>query len=130
VWINAVKKLTYTDKQVAFFESVDPHFRINLKAHPSLGRACQAGETVISVDGDGTARRCHFIPTPIGNIFDANFESALQPRACTNATCGCHIGYVHLDYLELGKVFGSGLLERVPLEFLQGNAPAASISQR
>jgi hypothetical protein len=54
----------------------------------------------------------------------------LQPRACTNATCGCHIGYVHLDYLELGKVFGSGLLERVPLEFLQGNAPAASISQR
>jgi hypothetical protein len=26
-----------------------------------------------------------------------------------------HIGYVHLDYLELHKVFAAGLLERVPV---------------
>ncbi|MFO0600595.1 MAG: STM4011 family radical SAM protein [Myxococcaceae bacterium] len=129
VWINAVKKLSdsYSADELAFFESVDPFFKLNLRAHPSLGRACQAGETVISVDGEGVARRCHFIATPIGNIYDANFESALKPRACTNATCGCHIGYVHLDYLELGKVFGAGLLERVPADWA---ATAASISQR
>lgn len=120
VWINAVKKLAYTEDDVRFFESVDPLFRINLKAHPSLGRACQAGETVISVDGEGTARRCHFIPTAIGNIYEPNFDEALKPRACTNSTCGCHIGYVHLDYLELNKVFGAGLLERVPAHFDSG----------
>ena len=36
----------------------------------------------------------------------------LLPRPCT---CGCHIGYVHLDYLELHKVFGAGL-ERIPTD--------------
>lgn len=118
VWINAVKKLapTYTPDDLSFFESIDPLFRFNLTPHPSKGQPCQAGESVISVDGDGTARRCHFIATPLGNIYDANFESALQPRACTNDTCGCHIGYVHLDYLELRKVFGAGLLERIPTD--------------
>ncbi len=118
VWINAVKKLTatYTADELAFFESVDPLFRLNLTPHPSLGRACQAGETVISVDGDGVARRCHFIPTPIGNLYDDGFDAALSARACTNDTCGCHIGYVHLDYLELRKVFGAGLLERIPAD--------------
>lgn len=118
VWINAVKKLapTYGVEDLAFFESVDPLFRLNLTAHPSKGMACQAGESVISVDGEGTARRCHFIPTPIGNIYDAQFEAALTPRGCTNETCGCHIGYVHLDYLELRKVFGAGLLERIPTD--------------
>ena len=118
VWINAVKKLgpTYTLDDLKFFESVDPLFRFNLTPHPSKGQACQAGESVISVDGDGTARRCHFIASPIGNLYDAHFESALTPRACTNDTCGCHIGYVHLDYLELHKVFGTGLLERIPTD--------------
>ena len=118
VWINAVKKLgpTYTPDDLKFFESVDPLFRFNLTPHPSKGQACQAGESVISVDGDGTARRCHFIASPIGNLYDAHFESALTPRACSNDTCGCHIGYVHLDYLELHKVFGTGLLERIPTD--------------
>jgi hypothetical protein len=130
VWINAVKKLapTYTADDLAFFESVDPLFRLNLTPHPSRGESCQAGETVISVDGDGIAKRCHFIPTPIGNLYDEGFETALQPRACTNATCGCHIGYVHLDYLELGKVFGAGLLERVPTDVRSFSA--SSISHR
>ncbi|MEO0844412.1 MAG: radical SAM protein, partial [Cyanobacteria bacterium J06643_5] len=34
---------------------------------------------------------------------------------CSNDTCHCHIGYVHLDYLELDKVFGDGILERIPV---------------
>jgi len=130
VWINAVKKLApvYSADDLAFFESVDPLFRLNLTPHPSRGESCRAGESVISVDGDGVAKRCHFIATPIGNIYDEAFEEALQPRACTNATCGCHIGYVHLDYLELDKVFGAGLLERVPTDVK--SLSASSISQR
>ena len=67
--------------------------------------------------GDGTARRCHFIKEPIGNIYDASFDACLRERPCTNDTCGCHIGYVHLDRLKLSDVFGSGVLERVPLGY-------------
>ena len=59
-------------------------------------------------------RRCHFIKEPIGNIYDQDWEEVLQERDCSNETCHCHIGYVHLDYLELDKVFGDGILERIP----------------
>ena len=78
------------------------------------GRPCRAGRSVVSVDGDGTIRRCHFIREPIGNLYDPGFEAALVERPCTNATCGCHIGYVHLDDLGLDPVFGAGILERIP----------------
>jgi len=96
-------------------EAIDPLFRINLTRWPSKGQPCGAGERAITVDGDGTMRRCHFIAEPIGNLYAAEWRSALVPRACTNVDCHCHIGYVHLDYLELGKVFASGLLERIPV---------------
>lgn len=119
LWINAVKRelpnLSQQDRN--FFESIDPLFDLNTHDYPSLDRACRAGKSVISVDGDGTMRRCHFIKEPIGNIYEPNFEAALFERACTNHTCHCHIGYVHLEYLELDKVFGSGILERIPIRF-------------
>jgi MoaA/NifB/PqqE/SkfB family radical SAM enzyme len=119
VWINAMKALAsrYSAEELAFFESVDPLFRLTRSPHPSRGRACRAGERVISVDGEGIVRRCHFIPTPIGNIFDESFGSALEARACTNETCGCHIGYVHLEALGLERVYGEGLLERIPTDW-------------
>lgn len=116
LWINAVKRelAQMSQEDLGFFESIDPLFHLNTHHYPSFGRACRAGSSVISVDGDGTMRRCHFIKEPIGNIYDPNFEAALFDRPCTNETCHCHIGYVHLDYLELDKVFGSGILERIP----------------
>ncbi len=116
VWVNAVKDLAakYTSDDLAAFTEVDSLFSFNLKAHPSLGKACRGGSTVISVDGEGTARSCHFIREPIGNIYEPNFAEALTPRPCTAMTCGCHIGYVHLEYLELEKVFRTGILERNP----------------
>jgi MoaA/NifB/PqqE/SkfB family radical SAM enzyme len=116
LWINAVKRelsqLSEADRQ--FFDSIDPLFHLNTHYYPSYGKSCQAGESVISVDGNGTVRRCHFIKEPITNIYEPNFEAALFKKPCTNQTCHCHIGYVHLEYLELDKVFGSGILERVP----------------
>jgi MoaA/NifB/PqqE/SkfB family radical SAM enzyme len=117
LWINAVKdgkEETYAPEDVERFARIDPLFPVNNTHHPSLGRACRAGQSVISVDGDGTARRCHFIKEDIGNIYAPDFDAALKPRPCSKATCGCHIGYVHLEYLELDRVFGSGILERVP----------------
>jgi MoaA/NifB/PqqE/SkfB family radical SAM enzyme len=116
LWINAYKRVRdyYSPADVEFLESIDPLFPINNTQHASLGHACRTGETVVSVDGDGTLRRCHFIAEPIGNLYEPNFEQALKPRPCTNATCGCHIGYVHLESLKLDEVFGEGILERVP----------------
>lgn len=115
LWINAVKALAYTDDEIAAWIAIDPLFRINLQRWPSFGAACGAGERAITVDGEGTMRRCHFIANPIGNFYDDDWREALLPRPCTNQDCHCHIGYVHLDYLELHKVFATGLLERVPV---------------
>lgn len=130
VWVNAVKSLAdaYTADDLATFTRVDPLFPLNLKAHPSKGRACRGGETVISVDGDGTVRSCHFLRAPLGNLYAPDFEQVLKPRACSAATCGCHIGYVHLDELGLDQVFGSGILERVPKREWRERASAREAS--
>jgi hypothetical protein len=72
-------------------------------------------------------RRCHFIKEPIGNIYDPNYEAALFERPCTNETCHCHIGYVHLEYLELDKVFGSGILERIPVSHSPTSRPETGL---
>lgn len=116
LWINAYKRRPdyYSPEEVARFTAVDPLFPLNNQYHPSAGRACHAGHTVISVDGDGTMRRCHFIKAPLGNLYDHDFARALRPRPCGNTTCGCHIGYVHMNDLKLSEVFGDGLLERIP----------------
>jgi MoaA/NifB/PqqE/SkfB family radical SAM enzyme len=116
LWINAYKDEAdyYRDDDVRRFTEIDPLFPINNVRHPSLGKPCRAGHAVISVDGDGIMRRCHFIKEPIGCLYDADFAKALSPRTCTNATCGCHIGYVHLEELGLDRVYGDGLLERIP----------------
>ena len=116
LWINAYKREPdyYALDDIARLEAIDPLFRLNADYHASLGRSCRCGTTVISVDGAGTIRRCHFIAEPIGNLYEAGFEQNLFDRPCPNARCGCHIGYVHLDELALYPIFGDGVLERVP----------------
>ncbi len=118
VWVNAYKREPdyYTPDMLAALTAVDPLFPLNNTRHASRGEPCHTGHTVVSVAGDGTARRCHFVDTPIGNIYDADFEDCLKPRPCPNTTCGCHIGYVHLQPLGLYKRFAEGVLERVPSE--------------
>ena len=122
VWINAVKVLAYTPDELAAWQAIDPLFALNAQRWPSLGKSCGAGERAITVDGDGTMRRCHFIAEPIGNLYAADWDRALAPRACTQVDCHCHIGYVHLDYLELDKVFATGLLERIPVPEARAHA--------
>jgi hypothetical protein len=120
LWINAFKREPgyYSEDEAALLASFDPLFPVNNRRHPSLGRSCRTGHTVFSVDGDGDIRRCHFVKEVIGNIYTAGFENALRPRLCPAATCGCHIGYVHLEELNLDSVFGEGLLERIPSHVL------------
>ncbi|OAI48391.1 radical SAM protein [Planctomycetaceae bacterium SCGC AG-212-F19] len=119
LWINAYKREPdyYAEEDIRRLEVIDRLFRVNTVHHPSEGRDCRAGHTVISVAGDGTIHRCHFIRETIGNIYEPGFERALVERRCTNATCGCHIGYVHMKELNLYEVFGPGVLERIPRTF-------------
>ncbi|MGE3819265.1 MAG: STM4011 family radical SAM protein, partial [Isosphaeraceae bacterium] len=79
VWINAYKPGLgdLTSKDAERFERVDPLYPINTVRHPSLGKACRTGRSVISVDGDGTVRRCHFVREPIANLYESGFEAAL-----------------------------------------------------
>ena len=116
LWVNAYKREPgyYSAADLAHFAAVDPLFPVNNRRHPSLGRSCRTGRSVVSVAGDGAIRRCHFVPEVIGNLYEPGFAAALVERPCPAATCGCHIGYVHLDDLRLGPVFGGGILERIP----------------
>ena len=118
LWVNAYKREPdyYPPEVVSQLTAIDPHFPTNNQRHASLGEPCRAGHQVIAVDGDGTITRCHFIPRPLGNLYEPGFERALFDRPCTNETCGCHIGYVHLDRLGLSDVYGPHLLERIPLQ--------------
>lgn len=117
LWVNAYKREPgyYSAEDAAFLTRIDPHFPVNNQRHASRGEPCRAGESSFTVDGDGVARRCHFIAAPLGNIHEPGFRERLAPRPCPNDTCGCHIGYVHLPRLGLDEVYGDGLLERLPV---------------
>jgi hypothetical protein len=120
LWLNAYKHVPnyYTEDDICFFESIDPLFRINTRVYPSQGKACRCGESVISVYGNGDIQRCHFIKEIIGNIYTSVIEKVLQKRPCTNPTCHCHIGYVHMNALNLYALFQGGVLERIPSHYL------------
>ena len=114
LWINAADGHHYDADAEAGWTAIDPLFGLSVRPHRSAGHECWAGEQALSVAGDGTVRRCHFLPEPIGNLYDGTFRQALGPRACTRATCDCHIGYVHLKRLDLHRVFADGVAERIP----------------
>jgi MoaA/NifB/PqqE/SkfB family radical SAM enzyme len=120
LWINAWDvgegvKYDYSDGQRDFLTRMDPLFPVNLADHPSHGRACRTGESVISVDGEGTVRRCHFVREPLGNLYETPLADLLGERPCPNRTCNCYIGYVHLETAQLDPIFGDGVLERIPM---------------
>ncbi|MEU3464818.1 STM4011 family radical SAM protein [Streptomyces sp. NPDC006733] len=114
LWINAAEGHTYTDAAADAWTAVDPLFPYSRHPHRSAGLPCRTGESVISVDGEGTVRRCHFVPAELGNLYDGSYRRALRPRACPLAVCECHIGYVHLRSLPLYDTFAGGVLERIP----------------
>jgi hypothetical protein len=114
LWVNAEEGRGYTDAEAAQWAAIDPLFRYSRLPQRSAGLRCRTGETVISVSGDGTVRRCHFIPEVLGNLYDGSYAPALRARPCPATTCDCHIGYVHLEPLDLYDVFAGGILERIP----------------
>lgn len=119
LWVNAFKRQEgyYEDEEIEWLKSIDPWFGLNAVRHPSLGMPCRTGQEVISVDGNGDIRRCHFVKSVLGNLYQDSLEHILQPRPCPNETCGCYIGYSHLDHLQLDSIFADGILERAPSLF-------------
>jgi hypothetical protein len=116
LWINALKNAQHriSPETNQAFEDIDPLYHFTIRPQPSLGRACRTGEQVFSVDGEGTLRRCNFVPEILGNLYDPDcLEAAIQSRPCTLSDCRCHIGYLHMPHLGLGEIFGEGVLERV-----------------
>ncbi|WP_406265994.1 STM4011 family radical SAM protein [Nocardia sp. NBC_00881] len=124
LWINAAEGHTYTDEAASTWTAVDPLFPFSRHPHRSAGLPCRTGSSVISIDGEGTVRRCHFVPTPLGNLYDNTYRRALTPRSCPRTECDCHIGYVHLEALPLYDIFAGGVLERIPA-LLHRGSPAA-----
>ncbi|RFS81641.1 radical SAM protein [Actinomadura spongiicola] len=114
LWVNAAEGHRYSDAEADSWTAIDPLFPVSRRPHASRGLPCRTGDTVVSVDGDGTVRRCHFVPTVLGNLYDDSFRNALAPRSCPLDTCDCHIGYVHLEPLGLYDTFAGGILERIP----------------
>ena len=118
LWINAMKSSVeqYDENVIDQFTKIDPNFPTNNTYHTSLGEACNTGQSVVSIDGDGNVRRCHFVKRTLGNIYEQELESMLSPRPCPNSSCGCHIGYVHMPKLGLEKIYGRNILERIPVD--------------
>jgi MoaA/NifB/PqqE/SkfB family radical SAM enzyme len=115
LWVNAYKSAGPVDAALLdTYRELDPLFPLSAVRHRSLGERCATGESVITVDGEGEVRRCHFVDAVLGNLYRDPLSAILGERRCPNATCGCHIGHVHLERLGLRETFGDGLLERIP----------------
>ncbi len=114
LWVNAAEGHTYSDEEADRWTGLDPLFPFSRRPHRSAGLPCRTGESVVSVDGEGTVRRCHFVRAELGNLYDGSYRAALRPRSCPLSVCDCHIGYVHLETLPLYDVFAGGVLERIP----------------
>jgi len=120
VWVNAYKRVAnyYTKEDIVFLHQIDPLFNLNNTIYNTKGKACFAGESSLSIDGEGNISRCHFIKEKIGNIYEQALSEILKPTPCSNHQCRCYIGYMHLKELDLAAIYGDRVLERIPLETL------------
>ncbi|WP_321414469.1 STM4011 family radical SAM protein [uncultured Desulfobacter sp.] len=120
LWINAYKRTPdyYSKQDIEQLIRIDPYFENNLFYYPSKGRFCRTGQNVFSVNETGQIRRCHFVNQILGNISSIDFGQISRATACPNETCHCHIGYIYLRKLHQQKLYGSGMLERIPEGFI------------
>src|SRR5204863_8758274 len=81
LWINAYKQPAnyYDPGEIKRLLAVDPYFHWNLKTYSSRGKPCSAGEAAFTVDGNGNVRRCHFLASIIGNIYQSSSSECLKP---------------------------------------------------
>jgi hypothetical protein len=115
-WLNAYDRRGpgyYTADDLRRLEALDPWFGHEHAPTPSRGKPCRAGAEVISVDGDGEVKRCHFIPRRLGNLYTDALDGMLEERPCSRIKCECFIGYAHRRDLDIHDAFGDGVLARI-----------------
>ncbi|MNI09147.1 hypothetical protein D3C73_622010 [compost metagenome] len=117
LWINAYKDQPnyYSAEDVAFMRTIDPYFEWNLNDYASRGKACNTGQDVFFVTGSGQVKRCYKDRRVIGNLYRDGLAGISSNRPCGMTTCGCYIGYVHMPEMPFRSMYGSSLLERIPL---------------
>ena len=116
LWLNAYDRRGpgyYTAEDLAWLDAIDPWFLQNRRPVPSRGKGCFAGETSLSVDGDGELARCHFLAQRLGNLYTDDLAEILQERSCPRFKCDCYIGYAQRKDLPFQTVFGEGVLARI-----------------
>jgi MoaA/NifB/PqqE/SkfB family radical SAM enzyme len=116
LWINAYKSAGpgyYREAELERLAAIDPLFSLNAVRHETRGHSCAAGRSALFVRGDGTVSRCHFVDRPLGNLYERPLAQLLGDEPCPQASCGCFIGYVQLDRLDLRRRFGPGLAARM-----------------
>ncbi|WP_332879365.1 STM4011 family radical SAM protein [Massilia sp. S19_KUP03_FR1] len=116
LWLNAYDRRGpgyHTADELIWLDGVDPWFVHSRRPAPSRGKACLAGETALSVDGDGTLTRCHFVPERLGNLYEDDLADLLQERSCPRFKCDCYIGYAQRKDLPFQTMFGLGVLARI-----------------
>ena len=126
LWLNAYDRRGpgyYSAGDLAWLDAIDPWFLQNRRPVPSRGKGCFAGETSLSVDGDGELARCHFISQRLGNLYTDKLEDMLQERSCPRFKCDCYIGYAQRKDLPFQTVFGEGVLARITPSARAGVGP-------
>ena len=116
LWLNAYDRRGpgyYSVEELAELDAIDPWFAQNRRPSPSRGKGCFAGETALSVDGDGELARCHFVPERLGNLYVDDLADMLQEKSCPRFKCDCYIGYAQRKDLPFQAVFGEGVLARI-----------------
>lgn len=119
LWINAYDDQVnyYSSEEEEWLQQIDPFFSINNTIYRTMGKECAAGESSISIDGEGNVTRCHFIKKPIGNIYEQALDKILGSTPCTNNYCACYIGYINLKELNLNQIYSNRILERIPIQY-------------
>ncbi|BBH20328.1 hypothetical protein Back11_16730 [Paenibacillus baekrokdamisoli] len=115
MWINAFKDKPhyYSDADRDYLRGIDPYFDINVTDYESLGKDCHAGYDVFYVQGEGRVKRCYKDRQVIGNLYRDGLEGLSRKLPCKLKVCDCYIGYIHMPDLQLERVYGDRMLERV-----------------
>ena len=107
MWINAQKPgVRYDRCAVDRWSRIDPDFGLEVRPHLTRGRPCRTGDELVTIDGDGEVRRCHFVDDVLGNLYVDDLARLLAPRACPRLRCECWIGYANLADLAVREGYG------------------------
>jgi len=125
LWVNAYKRERnyYSRKELEFLAKIDPTFALTNIRLETFGIPCNAGYSVLYLDGKGDIRRCLFVKETLGNIF-SDYSLFERARPCPNDSCHCYLGHLNIPSLGYESVYGENLCVRIPkTEYIVKSGP-------